>query len=71
VDAAIIEDTVAKGYVENNPDLQFTTIPSNEANGSAVAFPKGSPYVEEFNKVIKKMQENGEMDKLIKKWFGQ
>ncbi|PFQ90557.1 ABC transporter substrate-binding protein, partial [Bacillus thuringiensis] len=24
----------------------------------------------EFNKVIKKMQENGEMDKLVKKWFG-
>jgi ABC-type amino acid transport substrate-binding protein len=71
VDAAIIEDTVAKGFVENNPELQFTTIPSDEANGSAVAFPKGSPYKEEFNKVIKKMQENGEMDKLIKKWFGQ
>jgi ABC-type amino acid transport substrate-binding protein len=71
VDAAIIEDTVAKGFVESNPELQFTTIPSDEANGSAVAFPKGSPYVEEFNKVIKKMQENGEMDKLIKKWFGQ
>jgi polar amino acid transport system substrate-binding protein len=71
VDAAILEDTVAKGYVEANPELQFTTIQSDEVNGSAIAFPKGSPHVEEFNKVIKTMQENGEMDKLINKWFGQ
>jgi arginine/lysine/histidine transporter system substrate-binding protein len=71
VDAAIIEDTVAKGFVENNDSLQFTTLDENEQNGSAVAFPKGSPHVEKFNEVIKKMQENGEMDKLIQKWFGQ
>lgn len=71
VDAAILEDTVAKGFVESNPGLQYTTIESAEANGSAIAFPKGSAHVDEFNKVIKKMQENGEMDKLIKKWFGQ
>lgn len=71
VDAAIMEDTVAKGFVENNPGLQFTVIESNETNGSAIAFPKGSEHVEAFNKVIKQMQENGEMDKLIKKWFGQ
>jgi len=71
VDAAILEDTVAKGYIDANPGLQFTTINEAENNGSAVAFPKGSPYVEDFNKVLKQMQENGEMDKLIKKWFGQ
>ncbi|MGK5507462.1 transporter substrate-binding domain-containing protein [Brevibacillus formosus] len=71
VDAAIIEDTVAKGFVANNDSLQFTTMDENEKNGSAVAFPKGSPHVQEFNEVIKKMQDNGEMDKLIQKWFGQ
>lgn len=71
IDAAIIEDTVAKGFVANNPDLQFNTLPNAGDNGSAVAFPKGSAHVEEFNKVIKKMQENGEMEKLIKKWFGE
>jgi polar amino acid transport system substrate-binding protein len=69
IDAAIIEDTVAKGYVQSNPDLQYSTIETEGSNGSAVAFPKGSKYVEQFNKVIKEMQENGEMKKLIKKWF--
>ncbi|MFS0552897.1 transporter substrate-binding domain-containing protein [Brevibacillus sp. 179-C9.3 HS] len=71
VDAAIIEDQVAKGFVESNDMLQFTTIEEVESNGSAIAFPKGSPNVAKFNEVIKKMHDNGEMDKLIQKWFGQ
>lgn len=70
VDAAIIEDHVAKGFVANNEVLQFTTIETGESNGTAIAFPKGSPLVDEFNQVLKKMKENGEMDKLINKWFG-
>jgi ABC-type amino acid transport substrate-binding protein len=70
-DAIIIEDTVAKGYLDKFKELKSIEIPeaSDEA-GSAIAFPKGSDKTAEFNKVIKKMQENGEMDKLIKKWFG-
>lgn len=69
IDAAIIEDTVAKGYVESNQDLEFNTIPQSGPAGSAVAFPKGSEYVTKFNDAIKKMKESGELDKLIKKWF--
>ncbi|QQE76012.1 transporter substrate-binding domain-containing protein [Brevibacillus composti] len=69
VDAAILENTVAKGFIEANPELQFTTFEGDSKLNTAIAFPKGSPYVEDFNKVIKQMQENGEMEKLIKKWF--
>ncbi|MGD8190112.1 transporter substrate-binding domain-containing protein [Brevibacillus ginsengisoli] len=69
IDAAIIEDTVAKGYSTSNPDIEFNTLPSAGGNGSAVAFPKGSTHVEEFNKAIKKLKDSGELDKLIKKWF--
>ncbi|MDG4655634.1 transporter substrate-binding domain-containing protein [Ectobacillus antri] len=71
VDAIIIEDTVAKGYLAKMSELKSIEIPeaADEA-GSAIAFPKGSKQTEEFNKVIKKMQDNGEMEKLIKKWFG-
>jgi polar amino acid transport system substrate-binding protein len=68
--AAIIEDAIAKGFIANNPDLEFTTIPnSSEAAGSAIAFPKGSPLVQPFNKVLQQMKQNGEMDALVKKWF--
>ncbi|MGF1482691.1 MAG: ABC transporter substrate-binding protein/permease [Cyanophyceae cyanobacterium] len=70
VDAAIIEDTIAKGFVASNPDLEFSTIPNTEAAGSAVAFPQGSPLVDDFNRVLEEMKESGELDRLVNKWFG-
>jgi polar amino acid transport system substrate-binding protein len=69
IDGAIIEDTVAKGYIKANSDLEFNTIPQAEAAGSAIAFPKGSALVGDFNKELKKLQDSGELDTLIKKWF--
>lgn len=71
IDAAIIENTVATGFTQANPDLQFTLIPSEGPSGSAIAFPKGSPRVEAFNGVLEKMKQNGELDRLAKKWFSQ
>ncbi len=69
IDAAIIEDTVAKGYVDANSDLKFTVIENTELAGSAIAFPKGSDLVGDFNKVLAEMKEDGTMDELVKKWF--
>ena len=72
IDAAIIEDNVARGSIQVNPNLQLHVIPSVEgASGSAIAFPKGSPLVEPFNKVLQKMKDSGELEKLAKKWFAQ
>jgi len=70
LDAAIIEDTVAKGFLEANPDLQATVIPEEGPAGSAIAFPKGSALAAEFNPVLEEMKTNGELEALIKKWFG-
>ncbi len=70
IDAAIVEDTVALGFIKANPDLQFNVIPSIEnASGSAIAFPKGSQLVQPFNDVLRKMKNNGELERLSKKWF--
>lgn len=71
VDAIILEDTVAKGYLQKIKELEAIKIPevADEA-GAAIALPKNSPLTEEFNKVIREMQQNGEMEKLEKKWFG-
>ncbi|MBX6352632.1 MAG: transporter substrate-binding domain-containing protein [Thermoflavifilum sp.] len=71
VDAAIIEDTVATGYVKNNPNLQINRIPGIKSNGSAIAFPKGSPWVSKFNAAIDEMKKDGELQKLAEKWFSQ
>ncbi len=69
IEAAVIEDTIAKGFIANNPDLEFTTIPNVGEAGSAIAFPKGSTRVADFNRVLAQMKQSGEIDRLIKKWF--
>jgi len=70
VDGAIIENTIATGFIANNPDLEFNTISSNtEEAGSAIAFPQGSARVDDFNRVLAQMKQSGEIDRLVKKWF--
>lgn len=69
IDAAIIEDKVAEGHLKANPDLVAFIIEDEEEAGSAVAFAKGSDLKDQFNEVLNEMFENGEMDKLIMKWF--
>lgn len=70
IEAAIIEDTVAKGYTQNNTDLVFNTIPNNPGEaGSAIAFPKGSELVDDFNREINEMKQSGELERLARKWF--
>lgn len=69
-DGLVVEDTIAKGYLKKFPELKSIEIPSNgEENGFAIAFPNDSEYTEEFNKALKEMKENGELEKLIVKWF--
>ena len=70
-DAAIIEDVVAKGYL--NKDETLTSFPAKEDAedaGSAIAFPKGSDLTEKFNTELQKMKDSGELDELVVKWFG-
>ena len=68
MDAAIIEDTVAKGYLAENPDVEGFTIEDADG-GYALAFPKGSELTKEFNKELKALSDSGELDKIIKKYF--
>lgn len=70
IDAAIIEDTVANGYFEKDPELVGFTLPGEEEAGSAIAFQKGSTVTKEFNDALNEMKENGELDELVVKWFG-
>jgi ABC-type amino acid transport substrate-binding protein len=68
MDAAIIEDTVAEGYLEENKDIEGFTIEDADG-GYAIAFPKDSELTEEFNKTLKAMIDSGEIDTIIKKYF--
>lgn len=69
LDAAIIEDTVAKGYIQNNPDLQFETVATEGESGSAIAFPKGSPIAAEFDQALTELKDSGELEAMVKVWF--
>lgn len=70
-DAAVIEDTVSKGYLEDNKELVGSLIEDgSEEAGSAIAFKKDSKLKDEFNEKLKEMKENGEVEKLVLKWFG-
>lgn len=69
IQAAIIEDTIARGFIDNNPDLEFNTVANVGEAGSAIAFPKGSNLVSDFNRVLAQMKQSGEIERLVKKWF--
>ncbi len=71
IDAAIIEETVARGFAQANPELEFNVIPKDGVGGSAIAFTKGSGLVEPFNKVLQQMKDKKELEKLATKWFSQ
>jgi len=68
IDAAIVEDTIARPYAAVYPDLNFAVIP-NKDGGYAIAFPKGSKLVQPFNQVMANMKQDGSLDALAKKWF--
>lgn len=68
LDAAIIEDTVAEGYLKENKEIEGFSIEDADG-GYAIAFPKGSKLVEDFNKELKTMIDNGEIDTIVKKYF--
>ncbi|MFC4651397.1 transporter substrate-binding domain-containing protein [Lactococcus nasutitermitis] len=69
VQAAVIEDLIAKSYVSENPDLALAKIkvPNPKNNyGTAIALPKGSSALKKkVNAVITKLLKNGEISKQI------
>ncbi len=69
IDAILMEDTVAEGHMNAQPQLVSFEVPSEEELGSAIAFPKESELVEPFNEKLNEMIESGKMDELIIEWF--
>ena len=70
INAAIVEDAVAFEMVASNPKLVMNFLPAEEdTNGYAIAFPKGSPYVKDFNAALTEMKSSGELQQIIDKWF--
>ncbi|WP_456273148.1 transporter substrate-binding domain-containing protein [Bacillus sp. AK031] len=68
IDSVYLDKTVAEGYIDEL-GLKGFDDESSVSPGMAVAFPKDSDIVEDFNEVIEEMKENGELDKLKEKWL--
>lgn len=73
IDFIVVEKAVADEYVAKNDDLStFKLDVGTNSEGNVFAFKKGNTALcEEVNGVIKEMKENGELDKLIAKYFGE
>lgn len=70
MDAAIVEDAVAIEMVRANPNLVLSFLPAGENdNGYAVAFPKQTVLVGDFNRVLDQMKGNGQLQQIVDKWF--
>jgi arginine/lysine/histidine transporter system substrate-binding protein len=70
IDVAYLDKAVATGYI-NEQDLAGFDDPTTSSPGMAIAFPEGSELIDEVNKVIEQMEDNGKLDELKEKWLSE
>lgn len=70
IDAIILEELQSQKFIENNQGLASFLL-KEFSSEFAVAMAKNSELIKEINKVIKDLEEEGELERLEKKWFKQ
>jgi len=70
VDAVILDGSQAAVFLQKYSQLEMNLMPKTD-DSFAIAFPKGSKWLAPFNKELQKMKDNGDMNKLVKKWLGE
>lgn len=68
IDVVVLGERPAMEYAKKNENLEFNSMESSIVS-FAIAFKKNSPLVDEINKIIEKLQRNGRIDQLQKKWL--
>ncbi len=69
IEAAITVDVVAEFVTQDNPSLTFEPVPELGGFEAKIAFPKGSPLVDDFNDAIADLRENGVLEDLEEEFF--
>lgn len=71
LDFIVVEKAVADKYIETNPELTYFQLEAEgNSTGNCFAFKKGNTELrDQVNGAIKTLKENGELQKLIDKWF--
>ncbi|HEY3248321.1 MAG TPA: basic amino acid ABC transporter substrate-binding protein [bacterium] len=70
VDAVIIDNTAASGYMGTNPDKLKVAGDKFTSEGLGIVVKEGDKELQAaFNAALKTLKENGTLDKLYQKWF--
>ena len=71
LDFVVVEKAIAEEYMKTNPELTYFQLEAEgNSTGNCFAFKKGNTELrDQVNEAIKKLQDNGELDKLIDKCF--
>ena len=70
VDAVIIDKPVAQMYAKLDPSLKVAFVIKTGEKYGIVVRKEDKALLEIINKVLEELIKSGEMEKLIKKWFG-
>jgi len=70
LDAVILESAQAAAFASIQPELVFTILPE-KIPGYAIAFPKGSPWIEKFNTAIRILSGNGQLSAIENEWLSR
>ncbi|MCI9292501.1 MAG: amino acid ABC transporter substrate-binding protein [Erysipelotrichaceae bacterium] len=73
LDFVLVDRTVADEYLKSYPELKYFQLDTDGIkSGTCFAMKKGNTELKsEVDAAIKKLQENGEIDKLVKKWLSE
>ena len=70
VDAVIIDNTSASGYMGTNPDKLKVAGEKFTSEGLGIVVREGDKELQDaFNAALKVLKENGTLDRLYQKWF--
>jgi ABC-type amino acid transport substrate-binding protein len=69
LDAALLDQLVAQRYAKRDPTLEIVTFANEQPAGSAIAVPRRSPLLRDFNRMLRDLKSRGEIDRLAWKWF--
>ncbi len=70
IDVLVVEKLVSDSIIASNPFLTSVVLESDlDSPGNAIALPKGSPYLAQFNEAIQALIDNGTVAQLVEKWF--
>jgi polar amino acid transport system substrate-binding protein len=67
VDCVLLDNVQAQSFCNVNPELAYNIVAKSD-EGYAIIFKKQSDLREKVNAILKKLEQNGELKKLMKKW---